>query len=297
MQDTVKKDRYKYIGGSDIPIIMGLSPFKSRWELLKEKCQIEDNDFDGNEYTRYGDVMEEKIRDYLNKDGYGFYEDKVIAGDIRYHCDGVSEDRNTLLEVKTTSQIHEDLNGYKQYLVQLLFGMDVFEASHGILAVYERPEDFSEEFDPDRLTVFEIEGKDYAKTLLLDILNAVDRFRADKERLEADPFLTEEDLQPKEIVSLANPIIELEQKMATYKALEKEYKELKAELKTAMETYGVTSWTTPEGVKFTLVPDGKETAVESFDEKAFAEKHPRLAKQFTVTKTKKGRAGYVRVTI
>ena len=36
MQD-VTKDRDKYIGGSDVPIIMGLSPFKTRWQLLREK--------------------------------------------------------------------------------------------------------------------------------------------------------------------------------------------------------------------------------------------------------------------
>ena len=33
MQETVNKDREKYIGGSDIPIIMNLSPFKRRFDL------------------------------------------------------------------------------------------------------------------------------------------------------------------------------------------------------------------------------------------------------------------------
>ena len=41
MQDTVAKDRHKYIGGSDIPIIMGISPFKSRYDLLLEKDKRE----------------------------------------------------------------------------------------------------------------------------------------------------------------------------------------------------------------------------------------------------------------
>ena len=30
----VSEDRDKYIGGSDIPVILGLSPFKTRWQLL-----------------------------------------------------------------------------------------------------------------------------------------------------------------------------------------------------------------------------------------------------------------------
>ena len=47
-------DRDKYIGGSDIPIIMGISPFKSRFDLLLEKAGYLENDFKGNEYTEYG---------------------------------------------------------------------------------------------------------------------------------------------------------------------------------------------------------------------------------------------------
>ena len=39
MQETVKQDRDKYIGGSDIPIIMNLSPFKRRYDLLLEKAK------------------------------------------------------------------------------------------------------------------------------------------------------------------------------------------------------------------------------------------------------------------
>ena len=44
MQKSVKEDREKYIGGSDIPIIMGISPFKSRFDLLLEKAELKDND-------------------------------------------------------------------------------------------------------------------------------------------------------------------------------------------------------------------------------------------------------------
>ena len=67
MQKSVNEDRDKYIGGSDIPIIMGISPFKTRFDLLLEKAGLKENDFTGNEYTEYGNVMESKIRDYVNK--------------------------------------------------------------------------------------------------------------------------------------------------------------------------------------------------------------------------------------
>ena len=56
-------DRFKWIGGSDIPAIMGISPFTTRFDLLLFKAELKENDFKGNEYTRYGQVMEPKIRD------------------------------------------------------------------------------------------------------------------------------------------------------------------------------------------------------------------------------------------
>ena len=66
MQESVKQDREKFIGGSDIPIIMELSPFKSRFDLLLEKAGYKKNDFDGNVFTEYGNKMESKIRDHIN---------------------------------------------------------------------------------------------------------------------------------------------------------------------------------------------------------------------------------------
>ena len=35
--DTVKTDRNLYIGGSDVSAIMGLSPFKTRWDLYRKR--------------------------------------------------------------------------------------------------------------------------------------------------------------------------------------------------------------------------------------------------------------------
>ena len=66
MQETVKQDRDKYIGGSDIPVIMNLSPFKSRFDLLLEKAGYKEDAFEGNVYTKYGNTMEPKIRAAIN---------------------------------------------------------------------------------------------------------------------------------------------------------------------------------------------------------------------------------------
>ena len=172
MQESVKQEREKFIGGSDIPIIMELSPFKSRFDLLLEKAGYKHNDFEGNVFTEYGNTMESKIRDHINAgfissfvEGKHIYE---ISDDwnvtpngmkIRCHTDGECDDY--ILEIKTTAQTYDNVDDYELYLVQLLFYMFETGKEHGILAVYKRPDDMSEEFDANALQTFEIRMNDY----------------------------------------------------------------------------------------------------------------------------------------
>ena len=98
MTYDVTIDRDKYIGGSDIACIMGISPFKTRYQLLLEKACLATNDFNGNEYTEYGNVMEDKIRTYVNeKLGTNFIPERKIEGSIRYHADGVDFDKEMVI--------------------------------------------------------------------------------------------------------------------------------------------------------------------------------------------------------
>lgn len=296
MQD-VTKDRNKYIGGSDIPIIMGLSPFKTRWQLLQEKTGITENDFAGNEYTEYGNVMEEKIREHMNVwYGFNFQEDKRINGKLRYHADGYDTD-GIILEIKATSHIYESINDYKMYLVQMALGVEMFDAVKGILAVYERPEDFDEYFDPDMLHIYEIDRDAFDNLYQTEIQPAIEHFCEDWDRLKENPALTEEDLQPGEIQQLARSIIALEQRLKAYKQLEELRKKEMAELKAAMERNNIKSWQTPEGVKITLVADGKDKVVKEFDTDTFAIENPEIYARYQTEKIKKGRAGYVKVTL
>ena len=102
MQASVKQDRDKYLGGSDIPIIMELSSFKSRYDLLLEKAGLKEDTFPGNVYTEYGNTMEPKIRDYVNRsfnEPFRFKEGKHVReakGDdplgIRCHTDGENQE-------------------------------------------------------------------------------------------------------------------------------------------------------------------------------------------------------------
>lgn len=315
MQDTVAKDRHKYIGGSDIPIIMGISPYKSRYDLLLEKAEVKEADFSGNQYTEYGNTMEPKIREYINQtkdkeyiEGkhiktLALYSDKDFKGgkkpvDVRVHTDGETED--TVLEIKTTSQIKEDVNQYKIYLVQLLFYMYVTDKPNGLLAVYERPEDLDEEFNADRLTLYDIDMGDY-NSLLDEVMTAIGSFMVDLEKVKENPFITEEELLPKDISGLANHIVTLEQRLASYKKVETQIKKEKEQLRQAMIDNNVKSWETPNHIKITLVadvPERKET-VEVFNEDKLKEDKPKVYAEYLEKKeiTKRGRSGYVKITI
>lgn len=303
---AVTIDRDKYIGGSDIPIIMGISQFKTRFDLLLEKAGLKENDFTGNEYTEYGNVMEPKIREYVNKTfDKEFIEGKHINGDIRVHTDG--EDKDAILEIKTTSQVHEKLDDYKVYLVQLLFYMQETKKCFGYLAVYERPEDFNEEFDSKKLRTYRLDIEDY-KDLLDQINKAVDQFRIDLAKVKENPFITEEELMPTDLTELSNKVVALEKQLAKMKKVEEKSKELKAQLKAAMENNNIKKWETPSGVKITLVEDkADEIAIEKVvNEELFRNENLKLVEQYELKQAeyledkeviKKGKAGYVKITL
>ena len=304
MQETVKQDRDKYIGGSDIPVIMNLSPFKSRFDLLLEKAGYKEDTFEGNVYTEYGNKLEPKIREFINNTCLGKYdafiegkhireaEDGEIIG-VRIHTDG--ENYNSILEIKTTSQIYPCVDDYKIYLVQLLFYMVNTGKPYGVLAVYDRPEDLSEEFDKSRLKIYDIVLKDY-KDLCSEISDACERFIEDLKKVKDNPFITEEELLPTEITDITARIIAFESQLDYLKSIEKKIKDDKTRLKDAMQACGVKSWQTPSGYKITLVPDGEDTTKKVFNESKFKEADPETYNKYLEDTIVKGRSGYVKIT-
>lgn len=307
MQDSVKIDREKYIGGSDIPAIMGISPFKSRFDLLLEKAGLKEPDFSGNIYTEYGNVMEPKIRKYVSEfQGMTFTEGKHIYGDVRIHTDGEDAELGTILEIKTTSQINDRVDDYETYLVQLLFYMKYTKAENGILAVYHRPEDFNEEFSESNLHMYFIltagTGEEACKyrEKQAEILKAVDQFRLDLEKVKENPFITEAELMPQDITAAAGRVLELEKALDAMTQVKKRLDEEKENLRKAMESAGVKKWETPNGYKITLVADTPEKTIEEtyLDTDSLREEKPDIYAEFEKvrTVTKKGRKGYVKIT-
>lgn len=305
MQDTVTKDREKYIGGSDIPAVMGISPFTTRMDLLSYKAKIKENEFAGNEYTDYGNEMESKIRDYVNEEkGYSFKEDKRIEeGEtlpIRYHADGYDENKNAVLEVKTTSEIFEKLEDYKMYLVQLVTGMKAFDAEKGVLAVYDRPEDMSTDFDPNRLQVFEF-GKGVADTYYDEIHTAISDFRIDYKYIVDNPLASEEELPSRtaiaEITSKTFTIgdidVSAEWLLGNEKELTTAIKTMKQNLTDAMGEHNIMRAAFANGARVTYVPQGKDTETEKLDESRLKEEEPTIYAKYVKKSVRKGKKAYV----
>ena len=228
-----------------------------------------------------------------------FVPNRVINGDIRYHADGF--DGEMVLEVKSTSDIHHSIDGYKTYLVQLLKGMEQNGVDKGILAVYERPQDMNPVFEPLGLQVFFVQLEEH-QSLLNHINKEIDRFREDLARLKENPLLSEQDFLPGgNLVVLADKIAKFENQLASMKEIENQLKEAKKQLYNEMVKRNVKSWQTPNGTKITMVtetPAGTKRVIE-FDAEGFMRDKPELYHSYcrVVEKKTPGKAGYVRITV
>src|SRR5215469_84322 len=108
-----QKWRLKGLGGSDAPIIMGVSRFKGRFELWQEKTGQRKPKAQ-NEAMQRGTENEPKARDgYTLATGNFMPPAFVEAADsrswLRASLDGLDPDGSTLLEVKCPYDVHDHL--------------------------------------------------------------------------------------------------------------------------------------------------------------------------------------------
>ena len=201
--ENVTKNRHKYVGGSDLPALLNISAYKTQYELALEKAGIRPTEFKGNEYTRYGQLLEPLIRDYINNAyGTNFKEDTNTNEEhhIRSNCDGLDKEQGLLLEVKTNNGKKEDLT---EYIVQIQLYLHQFGIENCYLAQYTRPSDFYSgidygvhnadeyfniNFDSDSLEVSLVE-KD--EKLTTHILKEIELFWQRVDWLKANPAATE----------------------------------------------------------------------------------------------------------
>lgn len=314
MQKTVTQNRADYLGGSDIPALLGISKYKTRYQLLKEKAHIcEIKPVFANAAINFGNALEPKIRDYLNEGRdltEKFLEWKfersldIVRGTplkARGHLDGFDASNRCCLEIKTTSETRgDDVRDYPDYLYQMLFYMDIPspKIKSGILAVYVRPDDYNETFDETRLHIFRFELSEM-KAEIKHLRAEIRRFLEDLAEIMANPEKAEADLIGGELAATSSKIIAFEQAIAELKEKESQLKELKEELTVQMVEHGVKSFDAG-GYQITLIEGTPETVetVKVCDVEALELFYPDVAEVCLkeTEKKKAGRAASVRVT-
>lgn len=304
MIDTTK-DRNKYIGGSDMPAILGIDKFnKNILTFAKEKAGLIKRSFDSNQYTKYGQYMEPIIRDYIN-DTYNaeYKEDTKIRGYLRANTDGFDSGQDIpLIEIKTHGKSGLDIDYYEP---QCQFYMELFDADKCQLIGYERPEDFYRgldinfnkedfnlEFDPNKLTIVTI-FRDREKWNRY--LYCIDKFKTlldDLEQGTPDDVAIEE-FRGQAVTSEINKVNSIYDDYLKAEEMINYFKQVKENLYEVMEAEGLKSVDT-EKFKITLVAPTENTK-ETLNEKELKKEYPELFEKYKEIKITK-RKGYIKIT-
>jgi putative phage-type endonuclease len=273
---NVTEKRNLYVGGSDVATILGLNKYKTQFELAKEKVGIVKNEFKGNEYTEYGNILEPQIREYINAiNETKFKPDTRIDNEkgIRSNTDGFDKENQLILEIKT----HGKNPTLKVYEAQMQLYMYQFDVSYGWLALYERPDNFDAEFDPDRLKINLVKRDD---EYIQKILDAIETFWIRCEYLKDNPEMTEQEylsIGQNELAIVAKQIEKLELQLANFKEIEKQHKEMKKKLYDLMDEYDIKKWETDNIVITRKLP----TTRTNVDTKRLKEERPDIFEAFT----------------
>lgn len=286
---NVTEHRNMFVGGSDIATILGINPYKTQYELAREKVGIVKSDFKGNEYTQYGNIMEPQIREYINMVNQTQFQPATKVDksrSIRSNTDGYDVENDMILEIKT----HGAKPTVKVYEAQMQLYMAQFGCDIGWLALYKRPDNFDAEFDSDRLKI-EVVNRD--DEYVSKIMEAIETFWIRCEFLKENPEATETDFYnfgQDEVALIANQVSKLELQLAQMKDIENKYKELKNRLYDAMEQYDVKKFETDHVTITRILPSERK----SIDSKRLKEERPDVAAEYEkVSKV----AGSVRIKL
>lgn len=151
-----KQERMLGIGGSDMPIIMGLSSYKTPYQLYLEKTgQVEDTQAE-NDFQYWGNQLESIIRaEFAKRNNVVVEERETIVHPIysflRGNIDGFIPSLNAVLEVKSSSsfiahQWGEDGSDVipMQYLLQVAHYCAITNADCAYIAVLIGGNDYRE---------------------------------------------------------------------------------------------------------------------------------------------------------
>lgn len=288
---NVVLNRQRYVGGSDVPTILGINSYKTQFELAKEKTGLEQKEFIKNKYTEFGNYLEPQIREYINTvNASNFIVDTFIDEErrIRSNVDGYDAEEKCILEIKT----HGANPKFNVYEAQMQMYMWQTGATHGWLALYRRPDNFDLEFDSALLQIKEVERNE---EYIQKILNSIETFWIRCEYLLDAPDMDEEeymttgtdmDLALVKLNNLAPTII---QARAQIKEMEQQEKELKDYLYQKMEENDIKKMETPLLAITRVLP----STSKRFDSQTFKKNHADLYEEYTKENQRKG---YVKIT-
>ena len=308
---NVTVDRDKYVGGSDLPSILGLNTKYGTniFEFAKEKAGIIPKTFTGNQFTKYGQVLEPVIRDWLNaKYQCNYLEDTVIdeTRGYRGNTDGIDRDAEIpIIEIKTFGN---ELD-VEYYTPQCQFYMETFNQPAVRLVGYKRPADFytgvdydlengdeyfNYEFDENRIVEHVIKRD---PVLWSKIDERIKAFKNAVSELKANPDMSEEEFNSlfygNDLILLSNKVAVLEKSLETYKDIEKEYKDVKEKLYNIFEEQGLISFDTGTMKITKVAPTSYDTV--SIDSKKLQDEQPAIYDKYKVVKTT-NKKGYILIT-
>ena len=309
---NVTIDRQKYVGGSDLPTILGLNAKygKNIFEFAKEKAGIIPNNFTGNQFTKYGQLMEPVIRDYINsKYGVNYLEDTAIDNRNHYRGNTDGFDRNAQIPIIEIKTFGEKLD-VDYYTPQCLFYMKTFDVLAVRLVGYQRPADFYSGID------YDLEHDDSYFNLEFDenrieehiiyfdeehwkiIEKNIKRFQKTVDKLKENPNMTEEEFNSEfygnDLIDLMKQKTKLETITLELKEAEKESKKLSDKIYKIFDERGIVSLDLGS-MKFTKVEPTSYNTV-SIDTVKLKEDHEDIYEEYKVVKTV-NRKGYILTTI
>lgn len=308
---NVTIDRHKYVGGSDLPTILGLNVKygTSIFEFAKEKAGIVPNTFKGNQFTKYGQKMELVIRDYINSVyGVNYLEDTIIDTKRGYrgNTDGIDREADVpILEVKTFG---EELD-VDYYTAQCQFYMETFNQDACLLVGYKRPVDFYTGVDydlenDDSYFNFEFdENNIVTHTIYRDpnlwakIEERIISFKKAVEKLRKNTDMTEAEFNKVfygiDVIKASNKVAKLENQLLKFKELEKEHKQVKEELYKLFEEKGIVSFDSGTMKITKVAPISYDTII--VDTAKLKENEPSIYEKYKITKTT-NKKGYILIT-
>lgn len=310
---NVTIDRYKYIGGSDLPTILGqnLKYDKKPYDLALEKARIKPTEFKGNQFTKYGQKMEPVIRDYINSVyGVNYLEDTIIDSTKGYRGNTDGIDRNASIPILEIKTFGDELD-VDYYTAQCQFYMETFDRDACLLVGYKRPADFytgvdydlenddsyfNFEFDPNNL-VEHVIYRD--KSLWNKIEERIKSFKdAVGYLVENKDDYTEEEFNKifygTDLIETTNKVVSLETKLQAMKTIENDYKKAKEELYNLFEEKGILSFDTGTMKITKVAPTSYQTV--SIDTKKLKEENEKIYNKYKVVKTT-NKKGYILITI